>query len=161
METFEATSATFSGRVQVGADAEEAFLLFSPVGETLWVPGWNPRLVHPAGADWEEGMIFLTREELGDAVWVVTRLARSSRRVTYHRVEPGRYVARVEVTCRPLDERLSEASVAYTFVGLSEDGNREIAAMTQANYDAKMERWARWIHEHLAARKGPSPSSRT
>jgi hypothetical protein len=40
-------------------------------------------------------------------------------------------------------------TVAYTFVGLSDGGNQEIAAMTQQAYDEKMGRWQNWIDAHL------------
>jgi hypothetical protein len=125
------------------------FELFSPLGEKLWVPSWDPELLYPEGAAWEEGLLFRTREATGDAIWVVTRLDRDTHAVTYHRVEPGRYVARVDVRCRELPEQKTGVTVAYTFVGLSDGGNQEIAAMTQQAYDEKMRRWQNWIDAHL------------
>jgi hypothetical protein len=151
MDTFTARAVTLTGGLVLGAGVDEVFRLFSPLGEKLWVPEWDPQLLHPAGSEWEEGLIFRTREETGDAVWIVSRLDLVSHDVTYHRVEPGRYVARIEVSCRALGDRSTEATVVYSFVGLSESGNREIAAMTQDAYDAKMSRWTKWITHHLEA----------
>jgi hypothetical protein len=158
MEPFRARTVTFRGRLVAAAAIDEVFPLFSPEGEKLWVPGWEPEFLHPPDPAWEEGQIFRTREETGEAVWVVTRLDRGEHRAEYHRVEPGRYVARVEVRCRPLDERRTEVSTAYTFVGLSESGNREIAAMTREAYDAKMSRWSDWIGRCL--RSGDATTTR-
>jgi hypothetical protein len=142
---------TFAGHVPVAAPPDAAFPLFSPQGERGWVPDWSPELLHPPGVEWAEGQIFRTREATGDAVWIVTRLDAARRAVEYHRVEPGRWVARVRVACGPAPAG-SSAAVEYEFVGLSESGNREIAAMTAADYDAKLARWSRWIAEHLHRR---------
>lgn len=137
-------SKTLRGTLTVDAPVERAFPLFSPSGERLWVPGWDPEVLDPQGADWEEEMLFRTRDEHGEAVWVITRLDRAAHEVTYHRVEPGRYVARVEVRCLPGDSG-TKVETSYRFVGLSDAGNAEIDAMTDADYAAKMERWAGWI----------------
>jgi len=72
------------------------------------VPGWDPELLHPPGVEWEEGLVFRTREESGGA---------------------------------------TEATVTCTFIGLSERGNHDIIAMSQADYLEKMARWERWIRE--------------
>ena len=147
MPPFTPRTVTFTGRVAVRGRIDETFTLFSPLGEKLWVPGWDPELLHPPGAEWEEGMLFRTREESGPAIWVVSRLERQGHRVRYHRVEPGRYVACIEVACHEAGGGTTEATVSYGFVGLSEGGNRDIAAMTEADYAAKMARWEQWIGE--------------
>jgi len=141
---FTPRSKTLSGTLTVDAPVERAFPLFSPLGERLWVPGWDPEVLAPPGAEWEEEMLFRTHDEHGEAVWVITRLDRAAHEVTYHRVEPGRYVARVEVRCTALGEQTA-VRTSYRFVGLSEAGNAEIDAMTDEEYAGKMERWAGWI----------------
>jgi hypothetical protein len=151
MPPFTPRTLTLTGRVAVSGGLDEIFPLFSPLGERLWVPGWDPELLHPAGAEWEEGMIFRTEEERGPAVWVVSRLQREAHRVRYHRVEPGRYVACIEVVCRAAGAGMTEATIAYTFVGLSDAGNRDIAAMSETEYVEKMARWERWIRERRPA----------
>jgi len=151
MRAFSPVTTTLRGKLTVGAPPEAAFPLFSPEGERLWVPGWNPEILHPPEGRWEQGQIFRTREETGEAVWVISRLDPAAHEAEYHRVEPGRYVAHIEVACRPASGGSTEVSVAYTFVGLSERGNGDIAAMTQADYESKMQRWAAWIREHLSS----------
>lgn len=152
MRRFTPRTTTFRGAIAVRSEIEDAFPLFSPAGERSWVPGWDPEFVQPSDTAWEEGQIFRTREGKGDAVWIVTRLDRAQHHVEYHRVEPGRYVARITVTCRSSERSRTEVATTYTYIGLSEDGNREIAAMTQTDYDAKMARWTEWIDRHLEAR---------
>lgn len=150
MERFSARTSTFVGRLTAPAAPDDVFPLFSPHGERLWVPGWNPEVLHPPESEWQEGQVFRTREEMGDAVWVITRLDRARHMVEYHRVEPGRYVAHVTVRCQALSARRTQVSTVYSFVGLSETGNQEIASMTQEEYDAKMSRWSDWIDRYLA-----------
>lgn len=145
MPPFTARAARFAGGFTVASGADAAFPLFSPIGEKAWVPGWDPRLVHPPGVEWAEGLIFTTHEELGEAVWVVTRLDRAARHVEYHRVEPGRYVAHVVVDCTPVSALSTDVRVVYEFIGLSERGNADIAAMAADAYAEKMTRWSRMI----------------
>ena len=147
---FAARSIELSGGFILSVPPDVAFELFSPLGEKLWVPDWNPELLYPPGFSWERGLIFRTAEERGEAVWVVTALDRERHEVEYHRVEAGRYVATVSVTCRPHASLQTEVRVTYLFVGLSEVGNQDIAAMSQTSYEEKMRRWQDWIHRHLS-----------
>ena len=149
---FQARSLELSGGFTLPIPLQEAFPLFSPLGEKRWVPGWDPELVHPPGVEWERGLIFRTREERGDAIWVVTALDRERHEVEYHRVEAGRYVARVQVRCSAAPADATRVQVTYTFVGLSDVGNDDIAAMSQEAYVEKMQRWQGWIT------KGPRAS---
>ena len=149
MDAFRPSTASFTGRLSVQADPVDAFPLFSPQGERSWVPGWNPEILSSRGGEWRQGQIFRTRDEHGEAIWVVSRLDLKIHEVEYHRVQSGRYVAQVVVRCRPSGRQRSEVTVSYSFVGLSATGNREIEAMTQGAHDEKLECWARWIAGHL------------
>jgi hypothetical protein len=148
---FVSRSIRLAGDIVIAGHVAGVFPLFSPLGELDWVPGWEPEILHPPGASWERGMIFRTREAKGEAIWIVSRLDRDARDVEYHRVEPGRYVARVTVRCAPAGDRSTVASVAYEFVGLSDAGNDEIAAMTEAAYAGKLARWRGWIEAYLVS----------
>lgn len=154
MSRFVAAVNRLSGRFELDAPVAEAFPLFSPQGERGWVPGWSPEMLHPGEERWERGQIFRTIDAEGEVVWVISRLDETEHTVEYHRVEPGRYVARVEVRCRGIAPRRTEVSTEYAYVGLSEQGNREIESMSQEAYDAKMTRWAAWIGEHLERTAG-------
>jgi hypothetical protein len=76
---------------------------------------------------------------------VVTAPDRRRHEVEYHRVEPGRDVARVSVQCLEGAGMQTEVRVAYLFVGLSEVGNRDIAAMSPEACEEKMRRRRGWI----------------
>ena len=150
MTDFIALSAEFNGRFAVAGPIEAVFDLFSPLGERLWVPDWNPELLYPSGVSWACGQIFRTHEEAGDAVWVVTMLTHESHEVEYHRVEPYRYVARVRVKCTAPAHQVTEVSTSYGFIGLTAEGNDTIGVMTAASYAEKMKRWERGISQYLA-----------
>jgi hypothetical protein len=147
---FAASSVDLSGGFAVSAPLGAVFELFSPLGEKRWVPDWSPELLHPPGVQWERGQVFRTQEELGEAVWVVTVLDRERHEVEYHRIEPTRYVAKVRVQCHARGAQQTDVAVTYTFVGLSDAGNRDIAAMSQAAYEQKMKRWQAWINGCLS-----------
>lgn len=66
--------------------------------------------------------------------------------------EPGRYVARVRVRCQARVVRQTDVEVSYSFVGLSDAGNRAIAAMSGTAYNQKMMRWQGWINAYLSGR---------
>lgn len=142
---FKARAIELAGGFALPAPPEATFELFSPLGEKRWVPGWDPELIHPPGATWERGLVFRTREERGDAIWMVSALDRKAHEVEYYRVEAGRYVARVQVWCAANGAGGTDVRVTYTFVGLSEIGNQDIAAMSQQAYEEKMRRWQAWI----------------
>jgi hypothetical protein len=151
---FAAASIDLSGGFSISAPVDAAFELFSPSGEKLWVPGWNPELLHPPTVNWARGLIFRTQEEQGEAIWVVTILDRDRHKVEYWRVEPSRYVATVRVHCQARDLARTDARVTYTFVGLSDGGNREISAMSDTAFEEKMKRWQEWIDAHLSRDRG-------
>ena len=142
--------ASFTGRIRLNGSIERVFPLFSPIGEKEWVPAWDPEILHPAGGFWQEGLIFRTSEESGSAVWIISNLDIAAHRVSYHRVEPTHYVARIDVTCYEVSTGVTDVSTAYTFVGLSDEGNETISAMTAEEYAVKMIRWTSWLERCLA-----------
>jgi hypothetical protein len=147
--SFESKTAALAGTVLLDGPLTRVFALFSPLGERAWVPGWNPEILAPPGAEWEPGMIFRTELDGIHAVWVVAELDREAHRVVYYRTEPGRLVARVEVRCRPVEHDHTEATVAYSYVGLSEEGNAHVAEWNGAAFASKMARWQESINACL------------
>ena len=147
--SFEARTASLTGTIVLHAAIDDVFPLFSPLGEKKWVEGWEPEILAPRGADWAEEMVFRTRSGGREDVWVIAELDRSGYRVVYYRTEPNLLVARVEVACRALDDERTEATITYSYVGLSNAGNEHIAEWTGAAYRSKMERWEKTINDYL------------
>lgn len=157
--SFEAGTVQLKGGLRVGAPPDHVFPLFSPLGERAWVPGWDPEILYPHGASWTRGMVFRTRSDSGDALWIVTRLDPDAHEVEYRRVEPGRYVVRISVRCTADPAPGTAVSIEYEFVGLSESGNAEIAAMTQEGYAQKMRQWEAWIAAALKRDRPAEPTA--
>jgi hypothetical protein len=150
---FVPNSLTLLGSVTLRVEPPECFLLFSPEGERRWVPGWKPDLLYPIGVEWAEGQLFRSREEFGDAIWIVSKLDRLGWNVLYYRVEPGRYVANINIRVIQIEDARSKAIIAYSFVGLSEARNSEIASMSQSAFDEKMRRWSDWLEACLSQKE--------
>ena len=103
----------YSHSIAVALPPERAMHLFTPVGERLWAPHWDPRF--PAGEDGDgsaPGTVFLT----GDTHWVV--VDRTPDRVRYARVTPGVRAGTVEVVLRP-DGEGTIADVTYQLTTLA------------------------------------------
>jgi hypothetical protein len=158
VQEFVPRSIELRGGFTLDAPVGQVFHLFSPLGEQLWVPDWKPELLHPFGASWERGQVFRTDDEGGEVVWLVTHLDRAANDVEYHRVCPGRYVARVAVRCLSLPGERTAVDVSYRFVGLSAGGNAEIALMTPDAYAQKMDRWKEWIEARALPHVRPATS---
>lgn len=146
---FAAQGVTRVGSIVLEGAVDEVFPLFGPVDEKKWVAGWEPEVVYPAWAEMEQGMVFRTRDGEDEFVWVMTHLDRARHEVEYHNVAAGFQVRRIEVRCRPLTANRTEATVAYSYVGLSERGNQELAAMDESAYAEKMKHWEQTINNYL------------
>jgi hypothetical protein len=90
-------------RIVVNLPIDQAFMLFTPAGEELWVDGWAPRYVHPADGRTEAGMVFSTGA--GDEVthWLLADFDRAAHRSRCVRCTPASRMTVVEVQCRALD----------------------------------------------------------
>lgn len=149
---FRATSRTFAGSFRIAAPADAAFPLFTPLGEKQWIEGWDPEIVYPTGAEMAEGMVWRTRDGDAELVWIVARFDPTAREVSYYRVDAGRSVVRIDVRCRPVGEETTETFVFYMHTALSQAGNDAIAAMTDADYAAKLRSWEEAIAAAIPSR---------
>ena len=58
----------FSHDISVEYPMSKAIQFFTPKGEESWVPGWEPRYIHPTHGDTCEEMLFTTGLRGGDKV---------------------------------------------------------------------------------------------
>jgi hypothetical protein len=127
-----------------------AFELFTPEGEKSWAQGWAPEYLHPADGKLAAGMVFRTRTEGEETLWVVGRCDRAAGEVEYVRATPGSRVAVVTVRCSPLDAGRTHVGVRYAFTGLAEAGNAWIAEMDERRYAELIDSWRAAIEAMLA-----------
>lgn len=136
------------GTVAVELPPDEAFPLFTALGELLWVPGWQPEFVHPASGELQLDQVWLTRAGEEVTHWLVVELDRERRRVVYGRITPGSRLGRVIVEVAA-GEGGSVAEVRYVMTGLSPAGNAVLDEL-EMGYGAMMEKWAELLAAYLA-----------
>jgi hypothetical protein len=139
----------------------QAFTLFEPVGEKSWAEGWHPVFASASDAELSDNTVF-TREASGQghsqqSLWLITHYDRLADLIEYRAIYPGQRVSRITVHCRAGAASGTSVSVIYRCTGLSDDGDRHIAAMTDENYRTLIEEWASSIRAWLACGTPATP----
>jgi hypothetical protein len=127
-----------TGRLRVGLAPEEAFRLFTPLGEQEWVPGWRPRFPVPVGDDTVPGTVFQTGAEGETVTWIVLEADRP-RHIRYARVAPHLSAGTVAVTLGRA-EGGSEVTVTYELTALNEPARPQLGAFA-AEFPAYLRSW--------------------
>jgi hypothetical protein len=139
-----------TGTVTVPAALDRAFELFTPLGEKLWVAGWDPVFHHPADGAPRAGGVFTTAPGHGaETIWMVLDWLPEEHRVRYARVTPGSRTGTVEVSCAAADDGTTRVTVTYELTALTSEGDAELATWTEAWYADYLAGWQRQIEEHL------------
>ena len=114
------TKQRLSARIHVALPAEEAFQLFTPLGEREWAQGWDPAFPAPTSDDSEPGTVFETDAHGRRGTWLVTDRV-WGRRIMYAHVIPEDRAGSITVTLDETDGG-SEVEVVYELTPLSEAG---------------------------------------
>lgn len=146
---FESLGITRIGHLQFEASVETVFPLFTPLGEKHWAKGWDPEIVFPHDRGVAEGMVFRTREGV-EHVWTVVSYEPGSHGVAYNVVAEGVLVRQIRVRCRAQGPSRTQVEVTDSYVGLSQQGNEFIEALSEAAYEKKMVAWKEAIGGYLA-----------
>ena len=138
-----------SGSFELPMEPDRVFPLFTPLGEIDWVPGWNPRFVHPADGTLERDQVFVTGEEEAAelTLWSVVRVDEPAREAEYLRITPGSRLGRVAVAVLP-EATGSRVEVTYCLTALYEEAE-ELLAEFAAGYDEMLHTWQRLTREYL------------
>ncbi len=141
-----------AGRFLVERPLAQVFPLFTPLGEKLWAPGWDPELHFPPDGAPCAGAVFSTlgEDELRTH-WVTVDWEPDRHRARYARITPERRAGTVEVTCVEAGEGATVVEVTYDLAALSAAGDEELAAWTEEWYASYLEAWRRRIAGCLAA----------
>jgi hypothetical protein len=131
-----------SGLVRVAAPVETAFPLFTPLGEKLWAPGWDPAFHHPADGTPVAGMAFSTANSDGAPThWVLVDWDPERHVVRYARMTPGLRVGTVEVTCRTAGPAATAAQITYDLTAISDVGDADLATWTKEWFAGFLQEW--------------------
>ena len=149
----QAKRAVRSGTVRVNAGVDQAFQLFTPLGETRWSPEWRPRMVYPVGTGAQRDLVFLVpHHHGGEAVWIVDAYDPAAHRIEYVYVFPEHVACRISVHCEADGPDRTLARVTYTMTGLSEGGNHMVEELSEESFTRRMGHWEQLIATGLAKR---------
>ena len=147
---------THTAAFEINQRTEELFALFSPEGERLWVPGWDyENLMDSTGL--HDDYVFRTKnhDHAGsEAIWIVKKYEPDIYRVQYYKIEPGEKVGAICVHCHPLEKESTRVEVTYTYIGLSDSGNRFIGSFDRPAYEEFIGEWQTLLKAHFEKTSG-------
>jgi hypothetical protein len=146
---FEAKHIRREHAITLDLPVDAAFPLFTPIGETLWVDGWNPVFLHPRSGETCPGMVFTTGSGADFTCWSVADYDPVLYRARYARVTPASRFGWVEVDCTPDGPRRTRVQVSYSYAALSPAGNAFIEQFTADAYRAMIEEWRTLIAAYV------------
>ena len=136
-------------RIRVALPPDQAFVLFTPLGERDWAAGWEPRFPAGTADDSAPGTVFETTAHGHTTTWIV-RARQQGRHISYARVVPQVNAGTVDVTLEPADAG-SEVTVTYDLTALSDTGEQQLE-MFAAGYTGYLRSWQDDIEAALARR---------
>jgi hypothetical protein len=152
---FDSTPLNRTHSIHIPLPLDECFALFTPHGETLWIPDWQPEYIYPRDGRTVQGMVFLTHHGAETTHWTIVDYRPEHHYVRYSRVTAGSRSVVVEVQCTALDaySEGSRVTVTYTLVPTSEKGVDDIQSFHGENYVAMIESWRTMILTYLDQRE--------
>lgn len=150
MSNFVAQRVTRSHVIRISTTVDRTFPLFEPLGEKLWVHGWEPEMLYPTSGVAKVGTVFTTQHANEPTkIWTIIAYEREQARVTYVNVLPHAYTSRIDVHCEPDGTETSRVCVTYTLTALTPQGNEYIERFTQEHYQAYISSWETAIGSYL------------
>lgn len=135
--------------ITLTACVERVFPLFTPLGETLWVEGWNPQFIHPENGETKQGMVFRTGSDEEETLWSCIEWNPAAHHVRYVRVTPRSRFGFVDVKCRDAGSAQTEAFIAYTFTALTDAGRSYLGDLSESAFRQMIEDWKVKINNWL------------
>ena len=142
---------TFSHSFDLDLGPSEAFPLFTPKGEELWVPDWRPEYIEPQSGETVAGMVFRTGDGEESTIWTCLEYDPRARHARYLRVTPASRVAWVDVACAPHGGGGTTVQVSYSFVPLTASGDTYVSNMSDASFATMIGDWKGLIERSLPA----------
>ena len=155
IQSFKAERITRSATILLNGSVERVFPLFNPELEKLWAPDWNysPLLIDLSNP--QEYSIFTkashTHDE-GTATWVISKLDSVNHVIEYILFTRLR-VGIINIKCGALSKDKSQATITYSFTGLSLEGNELGKHLVSKMYSNNMKDWEEAINSYLAKSK--------
>lgn len=143
----------FTRTHHIGLDAPPAvvFPLFTPAGEKLWIREWDPKYLHPATGETQQGMVFTTGAGDDLTFWALVDYDPQRHRVRYARVTPASRFGFVEVACTAQGAG-TRVEVTYTFTALTNAGNAFLEQFGEEAFRKMIEGWKALLVDWLRRR---------
>lgn len=141
---FSALTVNRSGSFALDMDPDDAFPLFTALGEKLWAPGWQPFILN--GDGYQQGTVWATYAHASTTYWYVATYDTDQRHARYVRVRPEADAGTVDVRVEPNGSGGTTVNVTYQLTGLSTAGNSDLEkSFSESSYSDMMESWRRAI----------------
>jgi hypothetical protein len=151
-ERFVAGRVTHSYRQEIDAGPDEVFPLLCPVRERDWLHGWDCEMVYSESGYAEEGAVFTTRGEAGEAdtIWLITRRDEQTHTIQFARITPDSRAVKLDIAVTGDGAGRSHVDIRYQFTALNETGNRFTHGYTEEKFLRVMRFWERSMNHYLA-----------
>ena len=133
-----------SFELTINGPVEKVFPLFTPEGETLWIPSWKWTPIYPAGKETIRDMVFKTEE---DTLWTLA-VYEPPRRSVYVHTSPD-VLARIEVECSTIDTKHTKMKITWVLTGITEHGKQVVEHHeTEEHFTDRKVNWKKWLDEY-------------
>jgi len=144
MKAEDQARAVRSLELTINGPVEKVFPLFTPEGETNWIPTWKWTPVYPAGKETVRDMVFRTE---ADTLWTLA-VYEPPRRSVYVHTSPD-VLARIEVVCTPIDANHTNMKITWVLTAVSEHGQMVIEHHeTEEHFAERKINWKKWLDEY-------------
>ncbi len=141
-------------RQTIMATPNVIFPLLCPVREAEWLDEWDYQMLFSKSGVAEPGAVFSTPYAgEPDTIWIVTKHDSVANEVEFARVTPGSRASVLNITVEPKDEVSSYVDIAYTYTGLSPEGNDFLDSYTEEAFNSSMAFWEMSMNHFLATGK--------
>lgn len=123
------------------ASKEKVFPLLCPVRESEWLPGFSSKTIYSDSGISEQDGVFLTHEDKPDeAVWIIPVYEQNSF------IEMIYFQSKIKVVglkfqLNDLHDNKTSLQVEYTYTSLSDEGNRQLDAITDDSFKNQVNSW--------------------
>lgn len=132
----------------------ELFPLFSPEGETYWVPGWDYENVMGT-TELSEDYVFLTKSHdhaSTDAIWIIKAYDPQNHFIQFYKIEPHEKIGLISVKCKKMGAERTHLQITYKYRALSASGEAFIAGFDGAAYEEFIDAWQRLLWKYFDAK---------
>jgi hypothetical protein len=135
---------TRSVEVTVNGPVEKVFSLFTPEGETHWIPTWHYSPIYPSSGETVRDMVFRTDEQ---TLWTLA-VYEPPRRSVYVYASPD-ILVRIEVDCHAIDNRHTSAKVTWVVTALTQEGLSIVEQKhNETVYQNRTNDWKQWLNRY-------------